>query len=355
MNRSGHRGGLYAAGILNTMRAVITLATDFGLRDPYVGIVKGVIAGIAPDARVIDITHDIPPQDVPAAAFAISSAYRFFPIGTIHVAVVDPGVGTSRRAVAMELGGYRFVFPDNGIMSRVLENHAPTRTIELTNPKFHRLPTSATFHARDIFGPVAAHLANGVALDAFGPAISDLVKIESQKRADEQRVSGDFKGRPRHIARRVRGSRRCGRKTCARYERTQPRITWRARGPRQDHGSVRVNKSCPVEKRLRDPGYESVEEIFHAVAVEHPRGNVEWLMERERKSAHDAPDVFDVNAVNERQRVQQHRHDALIDELERQFVNCASITALQNVNADEVTTDVPDRRGESAECAGPIR
>ncbi|HZJ53150.1 MAG TPA: SAM-dependent chlorinase/fluorinase [Myxococcaceae bacterium] len=163
---------------------VITLLTDFGLEDGYVAAMKGVIAGIAPEARVVDVTHLVPPQDVPFARFRLLTVAPFFPAGTIHVAVVDPGVGTARRAVAIRCrSGSCFVGPDNGLLSGALEADPPLGAVELTEPRFWRTETpSATFHGRDVFAPVAAHLARGVTLEALGAALPPdrLVRLELQ-------------------------------------------------------------------------------------------------------------------------------------------------------------------------------
>ena len=152
---------------------VITLLTDFGLEDGYVAAMKGVIAGVAPEARVVDVTHLVPPQDVAFARFRLLSVAPFFPSGTIHLAVVDPGVGTARRAVAIQCrSGSCLVGPDNGLLSGALEADPPLAVVELADPRFWRTDTpSATFHGRDIFAPVAAHLARGVTLEALGPAV----------------------------------------------------------------------------------------------------------------------------------------------------------------------------------------
>ena len=150
----------------------ITLLSDFGLTDGYVGSMKGVIAQIAPHATVIDLTHLIPPQDIAAARFHLMVVYPDFPAGTVHIAVVDPGVGGPRRAIAVQLSQGWLVGPDNGLFSGVLRQHPAVTAIELTNPHYWRRPSpSATFQGRDIFAPVGAHLANGVAGLALGRAI----------------------------------------------------------------------------------------------------------------------------------------------------------------------------------------
>lgn len=150
--------------------AGITLLTDFGLQDPYVGVMKGVIATICPTATVMDLTHQIPPQDIAAARFALLSAYPYFPPGTIHTVVVDPGVGTARRAIALRTALGYLVGPDNGVFSGVIQD--VLEAVALTNPQYWRSPCpSATFQGRDIFAPVAAHLAAGVAFSHLGPSL----------------------------------------------------------------------------------------------------------------------------------------------------------------------------------------
>ena len=156
---------------------LITLTSDFGLKDPFVGIMKGVIAKINPGATVVDLTHGIPPQNVLAAAMILRNATEYFPRGTIHVAVVDPGVGSTRRAVLLETTEAYFIGPDNGIFSFVCAEGQAKRMIHLSNPRYYLQPTSTTFHGRDIFAPVAAYLCLGVAPDAFGEAVNDCVRI----------------------------------------------------------------------------------------------------------------------------------------------------------------------------------
>jgi S-adenosylmethionine hydrolase len=158
---------------------LIALLTDFGLQDTYVGVMKGVIAGIAPQTRITDLLHTVRPQDVAHGAFALLVSAPYFPPGTIFVAVVDPGVGSSRRPIAVQAGGYLFVAPDNGLLSYVLERFPPEAAVVLEQLAF-RLPyLSNTFHGRDIFAPAAAHLATGVALPAFGPPLdpNQLVRL----------------------------------------------------------------------------------------------------------------------------------------------------------------------------------
>ena len=156
---------------------IITLTTDFGTTDIFVGLMKGVILSINPDAKVIDITHDIEPQYVYAGAFLLSSAYRYFPQGTIHVGVIDPGVGSERRAIAVETERYYFVAPDNGLLSYALCKEKVCCAVNLTNPKYFLPQISNTFHGRDIFAPVAAHLSRGVALNSLGKRITNIARI----------------------------------------------------------------------------------------------------------------------------------------------------------------------------------
>ena len=158
---------------------LITLLTDFGSQDYYVGAMKGVILSLHPGAGIVDLTHEIPPQDIRAAAFNLLAVYKDFPAGTIHVAVVDPGVGSARRGIAIECAGQFFVGPDNGLFSWICDREETFRAFHLTNQKFFRHPVSDTFHGRDIFAPVAAALASGVALEEFGPAIDNLIQLES--------------------------------------------------------------------------------------------------------------------------------------------------------------------------------
>ncbi|MBE8990672.1 SAM hydrolase/SAM-dependent halogenase family protein [Nostoc sp. LEGE 12450] len=160
---------------------LITFLSDFGDRDIYVGVMKGVIAQANPRLRVIDLTHQIPPQDIAAARFCLMNAYPYFPVGTVHLAVVDPGVGSKRRAIAVEFAQGFLVGPDNGIFSGVLSQNLAIAAVELTNLNYWRTPQpSNTFHGRDIFAPVAANLASGVSLKQLGQEIdpASLVKLD---------------------------------------------------------------------------------------------------------------------------------------------------------------------------------
>jgi S-adenosylmethionine hydrolase len=160
----------------------ITLTTDFGLRDGFTGVLKGVIWSICPRAQIADITHTVAPQNVLEGAYALWRAYTVFPAGTVHMAVVDPGVGTQRRPLALRLAKYFFVGPDNGLFTPIIEdaekNGGPVECVHLDNPKYWLAEVSRTFHGRDIFAPVAAHLAKGVPLADLGTAIKDPLRIK---------------------------------------------------------------------------------------------------------------------------------------------------------------------------------
>ncbi len=149
-------------------RPVIALLTDFGTRDHYAGTMKGVALGICPDASLVDISHDLPAHDVLAGALELAAAYRYFPSGTIFLVVVDPGVGSARRGIAAEAGDYRFVAPDNGVLTAVLDEHPAKRVVELTERRYARPTVSRTFEGRDRFAPAAAWLAKGIDLAALG-------------------------------------------------------------------------------------------------------------------------------------------------------------------------------------------
>ncbi|MBI2525038.1 MAG: SAM-dependent chlorinase/fluorinase [Candidatus Rokubacteria bacterium] len=159
------------------MPPIVTLTTDFGLRDPFVGVMKGVILTICPEARLVDLTHEIAPHDVLGAQLALEASAPFFPAGTVHLAVVDPGVGSARRALGVQAGTQCFVGPDNGLLSFALR--APGWTaVALTEEAYRLMPVSRTFHGRDVFAPAAAHLARGTSLDRLGPAVLDPARLE---------------------------------------------------------------------------------------------------------------------------------------------------------------------------------
>lgn len=157
----------------------IALLTDFGLEDNYVGLMKCVIAGICPQAHIIDLCHEVAPQNLVSAAYLLSSAAPYVPEETILVGVVDPGVGGTRRAVAIDAGDFICVGPDNGLFDMVLKKYPPRLVVELTNHDYHLDKISSTFHGRDIFAPVAGHLAAGVPLDKMGATVptDDLVRL----------------------------------------------------------------------------------------------------------------------------------------------------------------------------------
>jgi hypothetical protein len=157
------------------MRPIVALLTDFGTQDHYVGAVKGAILATEPEAQLVDLVHELPAHDLVAGAFALEAAYRAFPGGSVFLCVVDPGVGSSRRALALAAGGYFFVGPDNGIFSLVLAENPQAVIHELTNAGLFRHAVAPTFHARDVFGPVAARLARGMPLSEVGPGIADPV------------------------------------------------------------------------------------------------------------------------------------------------------------------------------------
>ena len=150
---------------------IIAFMTDFGLGDGDVGVLKGVVLGIVPDAHAIDITHDVAPQHVASGAWILAASYRYFPPGTVYVCVVDPGVGSTRRPIAVHAGDWFFVGPDNGLFSYVLAEQPIHQAVVLSNPVYQLLQISSTFHGRDIFTPAAAHIARGIPLTELGPAI----------------------------------------------------------------------------------------------------------------------------------------------------------------------------------------
>ncbi|MGI9107324.1 MAG: SAM hydrolase/SAM-dependent halogenase family protein [Pyrinomonadaceae bacterium] len=159
--------------------SLITLLTDFGTADYFVGAMKGAILSLDPQACIVDITHEIPAHDIAAGAFALLAAYQSFPPQTIHVAVVDPGVGSMRRPLLIATREHCFIGPDNGLFSYVCERETPARIYHLTNPTFFRAAVSATFHGRDIFAPVAGALSRGALPEQFGEVIDDEVRLAS--------------------------------------------------------------------------------------------------------------------------------------------------------------------------------
>jgi S-adenosylmethionine hydrolase len=193
---------------------VITLTTDFGLADPYVAAMKGVILAISPQANIVDISHAVRPQAIEQGAFLLASAWPYFPRGSIHVGVVDPGVGTERRALAVRTPAATFVGPDNGLLSPALpdsereaawghDQPVPVRlpegyrAVSLANEAYFRQPVSSTFHGRDVFAPVAAHISLGVPLDGLGPPLDEMLVLPPFRARREP--DGSLRGRVIHI------------------------------------------------------------------------------------------------------------------------------------------------------------
>jgi S-adenosyl-L-methionine hydrolase (adenosine-forming) len=162
-------------------RPIITLTTDFGTNDHFVGAVKGVILDIVPEAAIVDITHAVQAYDVLDGAIAISQTYSYFPTGTVHMVVVDPGVGTTRRPIIASSDGYHFVAPDNGVLSMVYAKEERIHVRHVTSEHYFRQPLSTTFHGRDVFAPVAAYLAKMVDSHKFGDDIEDYVKFAAPR------------------------------------------------------------------------------------------------------------------------------------------------------------------------------
>ena len=157
---------------------LITLTTDFGEGSPYVAAIKGVILSINPAARIVDVTHAIPPQDIHRGAIVLDEVTPLYPPGTIHIAVVDPGVGTSRQIVYAEIAGQRYIGPDNGLFSRLAARQQPTKIRAITEERLFRRPVAPTFHGRDIMAPVAGRLTLGVDPDTLGPPLDALATID---------------------------------------------------------------------------------------------------------------------------------------------------------------------------------
>ncbi len=174
------------------MSRIITLTTDFGTKDAYVGAMKGVILSIHPDVRVVDVSHDVSPQDVMEAAYVLRDAAFYFPPDTIHVVVVDPGVGTTRHPVALRTSGHTFVGPDNGIFPLLLSGERPSECVVLDRREYWRTTDiSSTFHGRDVFAPVAAHLSLGVPLRDVGRSLCELKPLHwALPMADDEGVQG---------------------------------------------------------------------------------------------------------------------------------------------------------------------
>jgi len=179
------------------MRSIITLTTDFGARDPYVAEMKGVILELARDVQLVDVTHEVEPQRIAEAALALEGVADAFPAGTIHLAVVDPGVGTARRGIVVAAGGHLFVGPDNGLFTAILARGG-WQAFELTAAELRRSTVSRTFHGRDIFAPAAAHLALGTPPARFGPPVTDPVSLPWP---EARSVTGGVAGAVIHVDR----------------------------------------------------------------------------------------------------------------------------------------------------------
>ena len=172
-------------------KPIIAMLTDFGTRDHYAGSLKGVVLSLCPDVTLVDISHDIPPHDILTGALELASCYRYFPAGTIFLAVVDPGVGSARLGIAAEAGDYRFVAPDNGVLTAVFADTAPKRVVSITERRYARPTISKTFEGRDRFAPAAAWLARGAEVKALGSAVRDFVRLEiPQPQMEADRILG---------------------------------------------------------------------------------------------------------------------------------------------------------------------
>jgi hypothetical protein len=172
-------------------RPVIALLTDFGARDHYAGAMKGVALTICPDATLVDISHELPAHDVLAGALELAAAYRYFPIGTVFLVVVDPGVGSTRRGIAADAGDFKFVAPDNGVLTIVLDEHPAKRVVELTERKYARPTVSRTFEGRDRFAPAAAWLAKGIEVTALGRSAGSIHRLDvPQPQVSSDRIEG---------------------------------------------------------------------------------------------------------------------------------------------------------------------
>lgn len=175
------------------MNNLITLTTDFGYSDHYTGVMKGAILRINPAAKIVDITHDIEVYNGVEAAFRLMNFYSYFPEGTVHVVVVDPGVGGERKPIAVEAGGYFFVGPDNGVFSLIYENNKTRKIIEITNPKYTLRSVSDTFHGRDIFAPAAAYISSGLKIRKLGREFSSPEMLNIHKPSiEDNEISGEI-------------------------------------------------------------------------------------------------------------------------------------------------------------------
>jgi len=182
-------------------RPVITLTTDFGQTDGYVGAMKGVILSICPEAVLVDVSHEIRPQAVEQAAYVLSTAVGYYPPGTVHLVVVDPGVGSERRPIAVQTARATYVSPDNGVLSLALEQDPAQQAVQLIESNYHLSPVSATFHGRDIFAPAAAHLACGTALDELGKTLPLSALVELPSHAPQPLPGGGWRCAILHVDR----------------------------------------------------------------------------------------------------------------------------------------------------------
>lgn len=173
-------------------RPIVAFLTDFGTRDHYAGTLKAVVLGVCAEATLVDIGHDLPAHDVMAGALELAACYRYFPHGTVFLVVVDPGVGSARRGIAAEAGDYRFVAPDNGVLSAVFRESPPKKVVELTERKYARPTVSRTFEGRDRFAPAAGWLARGIALASLGKGIGDFHVLDlPQPETDAREIRGE--------------------------------------------------------------------------------------------------------------------------------------------------------------------
>lgn len=172
----------------NQQKAIITVTTDFGISDPYVGMMQGVILKINPHVQFVGLCYSIPAFSVAEAAFALNFGYRFFPKNTIHLVVVDPGVGTERKPLLVTTPNYSFIAPDNGVLSFIYSNEGKYQVREIANPKYFHHPVSDTFHGRDIFGPAAAWLSRGTSPEEFGPMLTEYERFETPEPGFENGV-----------------------------------------------------------------------------------------------------------------------------------------------------------------------
>ncbi len=169
-------------------KPIVAFLSDFGTRDHYAGVMKGVVLSICPDAVLVDVSHDLPAHDIPFASLELAATYKYFPPGTIFVVVVDPGVGSARRGIAADCGDWKFVAPDNGVLTSVFQEAPPKKVVELTERRYARPTVSRTFEGRDRFAPAGAWLAKGIQLPALGRPVADYVQIALPQPTFEQGV-----------------------------------------------------------------------------------------------------------------------------------------------------------------------